>query len=99
MDELIEIPHIGMTIKDDILDPLGVSTYKVCQDTNIPYTTLNQVINGKRTLSEEIALKLEKYFGVPAKHLLATQTEFELRRKKREIEQELQAIQPLKQPA
>ncbi len=94
-NKLIELEHIGTIIQDELLDTYNVTAYRVCKDTGIPQMTLNNVLNGKRALSSEMALKLGKYFRVDPKYLLNIQTELEVREKERELGKTLNNIQPL----
>ncbi len=93
--KFIGLEHIGNIIKEELLESFNVTSYRVCKDTGIPQMTLNNVLNGKRALSFEIALKLGKYFTVDPKYLLNIQTELEVRRKERELMKVLDNIQPL----
>ena len=93
--EWIELDHIGIIIKEELLEAYEVTTYQVCKDTGIPQVTLHNVLHGKWVLSSEIALKLGRYFGIDPKYLLNIQTELEVRRKERELIGVLDSIQPL----
>jgi len=93
--EGIELDHIGIIIKEELLEAYDVTAYRVCKDTDIPSMTLNHVLHGKRALSPEGALKLGKYFGVDPKYLLNIQTELAVRKKERALTSVLERIQPL----
>lgn len=92
----IEPDHIGIIIKEELLEAYDVSAYRACKDTGFPEMTLNHVLHRKRTLSLEGALKLCKYFGVDPKYLLNIQTEIEVRKKEHALRSVLERIQPLK---
>lgn len=94
-NKLIDLEHIGTIIQDELLDTYNITAYRVCKDTGIPQMTLSNVLNGKRSLSSEIALKLGKYFRIDPKYLLNIQTELQVRKKEREIKGTLNSIQPL----
>ncbi len=93
--EWIELDHIGIIIKEELLEAYEVTTDQVCKDTGISHKTLHNVLHGKWVLSSEIALKLGRYFGIDPKYLLNIQTELEVRRKERELIGVLDSIQPL----
>ena len=91
----IEPDHIGIIIKEELLEAYNVTAYRVCKDTGIPEMTLNHVLRRRRTLTLEGALKLCKYFGVDPKYLLNIQTEIEVRKKEHALRSVLERIQPL----
>ncbi len=57
-------PHPGEVIRDEILDPLGLSIAKAADVLGVRRATLSDVVNGKAAVSAEMALRLEKAFGV-----------------------------------
>ena len=91
----IELSHIGIVVKEELIEAYNVTVNKVSDETGIPVQTLNKLIDGKLSLSSDIALKLGKYFNVDPKYLLNIQTEFEVRKKECELSDILCSIQPL----
>lgn len=71
---------IGMTpippgefIRDEILDELGLSVSAAAEVLGVRRATLSDLINGKAALSAEMALRIEKAFGVTMETLLNMQ--------------------------
>lgn len=70
-------PHPGEFIKDEILDPLGLSITRAAEVLDVRRATLSDVVNEKAALSAEMALRLEKAFGVSMDLLLRIQAGYD----------------------
>lgn len=69
--------HPGSIIKDE-LDSRGISQKEFAQDIGMQTTMLNEIIKGKRAITAEIALILEKGLGIKADSWMRHQTGYEL---------------------
>ncbi len=69
--------HPGMMIKPE-LDERGISQKEFAKMLGTQPSHLSEVLNGKRALTTELALKIENTLGLPAKILLSAQTQYEL---------------------
>ena len=66
-------PHPGAFIRDEILDELGLSISEAAQVLGVRRATLSDLVNGSAALSAEMALRIEKAFGVKMETLLNLQ--------------------------
>jgi addiction module HigA family antidote len=66
-------PHPGEFIRDEILDELKLSVSKAAQVLGVRRATLSDLVNGKAVLSAEMALRLEKAFGLNMETMLRMQ--------------------------
>jgi len=82
----------GEFIRDQILEPLNLSISKAAEIIKIRRPTLSDIINGKARLNSDVALRLEKAFGVSMELLLRMQTAYEVA-KARERSEEVD-VQP-----
>tara|TARA_R110000868_G_scaffold189712_1_gene433222 strand:+ start:382 stop:675 length:294 start_codon:yes stop_codon:yes gene_type:complete len=87
MEKLANI-HPGEILKEDFLNPLEISAYKLAKDLSIPQTRISQIIKGKRRVTADTALRLSQYFGNSAKFWLGLQDDYDL-----EEEAELKATE------
>ncbi len=81
-------PHPGSFIREEILDELGLSIARAAEVLGVRRATLSDVVNGNAALSPEMALRIEKAFGVSMETLLRMQTWYDidaLRRRADEI--------------
>ena len=69
--------HPGMMIKPE-LDERGISQKAFARMLGTQPSHLSEVLNGKRALTTELAMKIEHVIGLPAKLLLSAQTQYEL---------------------
>lgn len=69
--------HPGMMIKPE-LEERGITQKEFARMLGMQASHLSEVLRGKRALSAELALKMEKAIGIPAKTLLNAQTQYEL---------------------
>ena len=68
----------GEFIRDQVLEPLDLSISKAAEVIKVRRPTLSDIINGKARLSSDVALRLEKAFGVSMELLLRMQTSYEV---------------------
>jgi len=66
-------PHPGVFIREEILDPLCLNVSKAARVLDVRRATLSDLINGSASLSAEMALRIEKAFGVKMETLLNMQ--------------------------
>ena len=69
--------HPGMMIKPE-LEERGISQREFAKMIGTQASHLSEVLNGKRALTTELAVKIENAIGLPAKILLSAQTQYEL---------------------
>jgi addiction module HigA family antidote len=69
--------HPGEVLKEE-LEFRGVSQRGLARKLGVSYSVLNEVLNGKRSLSPELALMMEAVLGVDAAPLLAMQNEYDM---------------------
>ena len=55
--------HPGRFLRDEFLEPLGLSVYALAEALNVPRPRLNDVVRGRRSVSTDTALRLARYFG------------------------------------
>ena len=69
----------GEILREEFMRPLGISVTALARDIAVPANRISQIVNGKRALSADTALRLGKYFGVSPEIWLDLQSEYELR--------------------
>lgn len=69
--------HPGAFIRDEILAELGLSVSKAAELLGVRRATLSDLVNEKASLSPEMALRIEKAFGVSMDMLLRMQAWFD----------------------
>jgi antitoxin HigA-1 len=90
-------PHPGAFIGEEILDELGLTVSEAAKVLDVRRATLSDLINGNAALSAEMALRIEKAFGVKMETLLNMQAWHDahaMRQREGEI-----AVEPYRHPA
>ena len=88
----IETPKIGDILKEEFLDPLNITSYRLAKEINVSTSSILDLIHNKRKITVEMSLRLAKYFGTSSKFWLNLQNEIDLRETKRKLEDELNKI-------
>jgi addiction module HigA family antidote len=70
--------HPGQILKLEFLEPMGLSVYRVAKDVHVTAARLNEVVQGKRSISADTAARLGAYFGMPAQFWMNLQTRYDL---------------------
>jgi addiction module HigA family antidote len=76
--------HPGEVLKDEI-EYRGISQKVLATAMDIPYTLLNEVLNGKRQLTAELALLIEATLDLPAEPSLKMQARYNMLVTKRNV--------------
>jgi addiction module HigA family antidote len=71
-------PHPGLSVKHDCLEPLSLTVTKGAEILGVTRQTLNDLVNGHRGISPEMALRLDMAFGGGADTWLRLQTAYDL---------------------
>ena len=66
------------------MKPLGLSQYRVAQDIGVPPLRISQIVNGKRTITADTAMRLARYFGTSPDVWLRLQARYDLEVAERE---------------
>ena len=77
MERLANI-HPGEILREEFLQPLSISAYKLSKDTEIPQTRISQILKGNRRITADTALRLASYFGTTANFWLGLQNDFDI---------------------
>lgn len=92
--------HPGEHLLEDFLRPLGLSQQKLASDLGVPYRRVNEIVQGKRSITAETALLLARYFGNSPEFWLRLQGDFDLEVERDRIGERLQRVRPReRQPA
>jgi addiction module HigA family antidote len=88
MIRMAQPAHPGRFIKMEIIEPLDLSVTKAADVLGVTRPALSALLNARASLSPEMALRIEKAFGVKMDTLLRMQTSYEIaeaRRREGEI--------------
>ena len=75
--------HPGEILLEDFMKILGISINKLARELVVPPNRISEIVNGKRSITPDTALRLYRYFGIDAQFWLNLQSEYDLRVMKR----------------
>ena len=76
--------HPGEILREEFLMPLRMTAYALSKALHIPATRVNDIVNHKRGVTADTALRLARYFGNSPEFWLNLQTAHDLRAAERE---------------
>lgn len=71
-------PHPGGFVKAEVIEPLNLSVTDAAEALGITRAALSTFLNGRSNLSPEMALRIEKAFGVPMDTLMRMQCSYDI---------------------
>ncbi len=70
--------HPGEILFEEFLKPMGLSQNRLALDIRVPARRINEIVQGKRRITADTALRLAKYFNMSAKFWLGLQIDYDL---------------------
>ena len=70
--------HPGALIRRQVIEPLGLSVTAAARALGVTRPALSNLLNGKASLSSEMAIRIEKAFGPRMEHLMRMQLAYDL---------------------
>jgi antitoxin HigA-1 len=65
-------------LKEDFMEPLGVTAYRLAKDLGVTAIRIGEIVRGKRGITADTAVRLAAYFGTDAQSRMNLQTHFDL---------------------
>jgi len=84
--------HPGEILKEEFLEPMKISAYRLAKETHIDQTRISEIINQKRSITADTALRLAKFFGNTPQFWLGLQNDYDIEEEKTHKEVELNKI-------
>lgn len=70
--------HPGEILREEFLEPMGLTQYRLAKDIKVPARRINEIVHGKRSISADTALRLSVYFNISALFWLNLQAHYDL---------------------
>src|SRR5271167_4063897 len=71
-------PHPGVVVLRECIEPMGVTITDAAEALGVTRNTLSELVNGKRGISPEMAVRLSKVFGGTEQGWLLQQAQYDL---------------------
>ena len=90
MAKALEPIHPGEILREEFLKPMGISINRLSRDIVVPPGRISEIVNGKRGITADTALRLARFFGVSPELWLGLQAEYDLRIARQTIGKEIE---------
>ncbi|MBN2761900.1 MAG: HigA family addiction module antidote protein [Bacteroidales bacterium] len=70
--------HPGEILREEFLEKMGISQYKLAKDISVPPRRINEIVHGKRSITADTALRLGRFFNMSPQFWLNLQTRYDL---------------------
>ncbi len=89
--------HPGEMLNEEFLVPLGISQSRLALEIKVPFQRINLIVNGKRAVTPDTALRLARFFGTTPDFWLNLQLAWDVYQAMHAPEaKDIESIQPLK---
>ena len=82
--------HPGEILLEEFLRPLGMSMNRLAYELHVPANRITQIVEGRRSVTGETALRLARYFGTSPEFWLGMQKDYDLQVARDEFEAEVE---------
>jgi addiction module HigA family antidote len=89
--------HPGVVLREEFMEPLGISQNELARALGVSPRRVNEIVNEKRAITADTALRLSRCFGTSAEFWMSLQTDFELQSARDALSSRLeQEVTPLR---
>lgn len=78
MSERLPPIHPGEILLEEFLRPMGISQYRLANEISVPPRRINEIVQGKRAITPDTALRLSRYFGLSERFWINLQMRYDL---------------------
>ena len=90
----IELAHPGRILREEFMEPIGLSAYAVAKAISVPLPRVNDIMREKRAISPEMAVLLSAYFGTSDGYWINLQSHYDLEMAKDRVGKQAARIRP-----
>ncbi len=88
--------HPGQILRVDFLEELSLSQTELASALGTTFRTINEIVNEKRSVSTEMAIKLSKFFGTSIELWLNLQNQYDIYKIYKRKKELISKVRPLK---
>ena len=89
--------HPGEILREEFLGPMDISVYRLSKETGLSQTRLSQITKGLRSITAETAVKLGKFFDVPAEFWMNLQSLYDIEEAREKHRKEIESIHSIQE--
>jgi addiction module HigA family antidote len=92
--KLLDLIPPGEILLEEFMRPMGISINALARAIAVPPNRVSAIVNGKRAITADTALRLGRYFGVSPEIWLDLQSDYDLRSARRRVGKEIEQRVP-----
>jgi addiction module HigA family antidote len=82
--------HPGEVLLDEFLTPMGISQYRLAKDISVPPRRINEIVQKKRGITADTALRLGRYFNMSPEFWINLQGHYDLEAERDKLARKLE---------
>ena len=86
----------GELLREEFLDPMGITQYRLAKEIEVPAQRIGAIVSGKRSITADTDLRLCRFFGLSNGYWLRAQVAYDTEIAEDELSEALEAIRPWK---
>ena len=79
MMDFITTPTIGEILREEFMEPMKISAYRLAQEIHVPVSRIQDILHDRRKITADTSLRLAKFFRVSDKYFLDMQNDIDIR--------------------
>jgi len=87
----------GEILAEEFLKPMAITQYRMATDIGVPPRRINEIVNGRRAITADTALRLGRYFRMSPEFWLNLQSHYDLEQEQerlgRRLDKEVKALE------
>lgn len=82
MSEMIPTPTVSEILREEFMEPLGISAYYLAKAIHVPVSRIQDILHGRRKVTADTSIRLGRFFGVSDQYFLRLQLDLDIRKEK-----------------
>ena len=95
MARQVPYPTPGEILREEFLEPLGITQYRLAKEIGVPQARIGEVVAGRRSITADTGLRLSRFFGVSDGFWTGLQLDYDTAMARERLATTLAKIKPL----
>ena len=95
MSTYIDTPKMSEILKEEFMDPLHISAYRLAADIHVPVARIQDILHDRRKITVDTSIRLGIYFGVSEKYFLNMQNDIDIRNARHDNQADFERVKAL----
>ena len=92
MKKHIQTPRISEILREEFMEPLGISAYRLANSIHVPVSRIQDILHDRRKITADTSIRLGLFFGLSEKYFLDMQNDLDIREIRMKYKKELESI-------